>query len=179
MKYLVPIAPVRGAGRTGTIGSLPEEAPVLVRFAFDTRATPDEVLAALTDASDRRLEVWSKSLDPEKYEVREHGEGWAVLKEGSAGVKLWVLLRYEWPTPDRVTWTLLDSDHCDHGTGEIRISPRAGGGSSVAVTMRHSGGRGLRGKGVLLLQRVLGPIAFPRIWRAALDRVADGGPVAG
>ena len=145
---------------------------MLVRFGLDTRATPQQVLDALTVVGDRRLEVWSKTLDPAKYEVREHGEGWAVLKEGSAGVRLWVLLRYEWPRPDRVTWTLLESDHCDRGTGEVRITPRDGGGSRVDVTIHHSGGRGLRGRAVLLTQRLLGPLAFPRTWRSALDRLA-------
>ncbi|MGY1770090.1 hypothetical protein [Blastococcus sp. SYSU D00813] len=148
---------------------------MLVRFGLDTRAGPEQVLDALTVVGDRRLEIWSRTLDPAKYEVRDHGPGWAVLKEGSAGVRLWVLLRYEWPTPDRVTWTLLESDHCDRGTGEVRISPRDGGGSRLEVTMRHSGGRGLRGRAVLGLQRVLGPVAFPRMWKAALDRLADGG----
>ncbi|WP_369257066.1 SRPBCC family protein [Geodermatophilus amargosae] len=145
---------------------------MLVRFGLDTRATPEQVLAAFTDVSDRRLEVWSRTLDPAKYEVRERGEGWAVVREGSAGVRLWVLLRYEWPTPDRVTWTLLDSDHCDRGAGELRITPRADGGSHVDVTMRHSGGRGLRGKAVLLVQGLLAPVTLPRMWRTALDGVA-------
>ncbi len=89
-----------------------------VHFRLDTRASPEQVFAALTDMSERRLEVWSKTLDPAEYEVREQGEGWAVVREGSAGVHLWVVLRYEWAAPDRVTWTLVDSDHCDRGTGE-------------------------------------------------------------
>jgi hypothetical protein len=38
--------------------------------------------------------------------------------------------------------------------------------------MQHSGGRGLRGRAVLLTQGLLGPVAFPRVWRAALDRMA-------
>jgi hypothetical protein len=143
-----------------------------IRFGLDTRASPAQVHEAFTDVSDRRLEVWSQTLDPAKYEVRDTGEGWAVVREGSAGVRLWVLLRYEWPAPDRVTWTLLDSDHCDRGTGEIRISPREGGGSHVDVTMHHAGGRGLQGRAVLLFQGLAGPVAFPRVWRAALDRLA-------
>ena len=143
-----------------------------VHFDFDTRATPAQVREAFTDVGDRRLEVWSKTLDPARYEVREQGEGWAVVREGSAGVSLRVLLRYEWPTPDRVTWTLLDSDHCDRGTGEIRIGPRDDGGSHVDVTMHHSRGRGLRGRAVLLVQGLVAPRALPRVWRAALDRLA-------
>ncbi|GAB3196126.1 hypothetical protein GCM10027261_18110 [Geodermatophilus arenarius] len=143
-----------------------------VHFGFDTRATPAQVREAFTDVGDRRLEVWSKTLDPARYEVREQGEGWAVLREGSAGVPFWVLLRYEWPDPDRVTWTLLDSDHCDRGTGEVRITPRDDGGSHVDVTWRHSGGRGLRGRAVLLAQGLIAPVALPRVYRAALDRAA-------
>ena len=143
-----------------------------VHFRLDTRASPDQVFTALTDVSDRRLQVWSETLDPAKYEVREQGEGWAVVREGSAGVPFWVLLRYEWAAPDRVTWTLVDSDHCDRGTGEVLITPRDGGGSRVDVTIHHSGGRGLRGRAVLLTQRMVGPLAFPRTWRSALDRLA-------
>ena len=143
-----------------------------VHFRLDTRASPEQVFTAFTDMSERRLEVWSKTLDPAKYEVREQGEGWAVVREGSAGVHLWVVLRYEWAAPDRVRWTLVDSDHCDRGTGEILIAPRDGGGSRVDVTIHHSGGRGLRGRAVLLTQGVLGPLAFPRAWRSALDRLA-------
>jgi hypothetical protein len=146
---------------------------VRIHFALDTRASPPQVRAAFTDVSDRRLQVWSQTLDPAKYEVRDAGEGWAVVREGSPGVRLWVLLRYEWPTPERVTWTLLDSDHCDRGAGEVRISPRDGGGSHVDVTMHHSTGRGLRGRAVLLVQGLVGPVAFPRVWRTALDRLAD------
>jgi len=116
--------------------------------------------------------VWSRTLDPAKDEVREQGAGWAVIREGSAGVPFWVLLRYEWPAPDRVTWTLLDSDHCDRGTGDIRITPRDDGGSHVDVTMRHSAGRGLRGRAVLLTQGLVAPVALPRLWRAALDPMA-------
>ncbi|MGY1781588.1 hypothetical protein [Geodermatophilus sp. SYSU D01036] len=143
-----------------------------VRFGFDTRATPVQVREAFTDVTDRRLEVWSKTLDPAKYEVREQGEGWAVVREGSAGVPFWVLLRYEWTDPDRVTWTLLDSDHCDRGTGDIRITPRDGGGSHVDVVMHHTGGRGLRGRAVLLAQRLIAPPGLRRTWRDALDRAA-------
>jgi hypothetical protein len=145
---------------------------VRVHFGFDTRATPAQVREAFTDVGKRRLEVWSRTLDPAKYEVQDHGEGWAVVREGSAGVPFWVLLRYEWPTPDRVTWTLLDSDHCDLGTGEVRISPRDGGGSHVDVTMHHSRGRGLRGRAVLLVQGLAAPVALPRAYRDALDRLA-------
>ncbi len=146
---------------------------MLVRFHVETTATPDQVFRAFTDFSDRRLEVWSKSLDRTKYEVRERGDTWAVAREGSAGTSIWVLLRYDWE-PGVVRWSLVDSDHCGAGRGEVRISPRSGGGSRVDVLIDHSEPRGLRGTAILLLQRVLGPVLFPRMWKSALDRLDAG-----
>ncbi len=143
------------------------------RYSVDTKAAPDQVFRAFTDFSDRRLEVWAKTLDPKKYELREHGDNWAVVKEGSAGTKIWVLLRYEWQEPGTVHWSLVDSDHCDGGTGDITIVPRPGGGSTLNVVIDHQDPRGVRGRGILLMQRLVGPIAFPRLWKSALDRLAE------
>jgi hypothetical protein len=40
-----------------------------LRFDLMTRASPEQVLEAMTDFTDRRLEIWSKTLDPKIYEV--------------------------------------------------------------------------------------------------------------
>lgn len=148
---------------------------MLFRFHLETAATPAQVFDAFTDFTDRRLDVWRRTLDPAKYEVRERGTTWAVVREGSAGTRIWVLLRYDWQAPGTVRWTLLDSDHCDEGRGEVRITPRPGGGSRVDVLIDHRRPRGLRGRAILLAQRLLGPVAFARTWRSALDRVAATG----
>ncbi len=148
------------------------------RYSLETDATPEQVFRAFTDFSGRRLDVWRKTLDPKKYELREHGDTWAVVKEGSAGTKMWVLLRYEWQEPGTIHWSVLDSDHCDGGTGDITIVPRIGGGSTVNVVFDHQDPRGLRGRAILLMQRLLGPIAFPRLWKAALERLAATNPVS-
>ncbi|MGK5113090.1 SRPBCC family protein [Geodermatophilus sp. CPCC 205506] len=142
------------------------------RFSFHTRATPEQVCTAFTDVSDRRLQIWRRTLDPAKYEVREAGDHWAVLREGSRGTRIWVLLRYEWPDPGTIRWTLLDSDHCDRGRGEVVVTPGAGGGSRVDVVIDHGAPRGLRGRAILLGQRLAGPLAFPRLWRSTLDELA-------
>ena len=146
------------------------------RYSLTTTATPEQVFTAFTDFGERRLEVWRKTLDPEKYEVRERGENWAVVREGSAGVRIWVLLRYEWQPPGTIRWTLLDSDHCDAGRGEIRVTPGPDGGSRVDAEIDHRRPRGLRGRAILLTQRLVGPVAFPRMWRSALDALAGPGP---
>jgi hypothetical protein len=146
------------------------------RYSLATRATPEQVFSAFTDVSDRRLEIWRRTLDPAKYEVRDAGENWAVVREGSAGVRIWVLLRYEWQPPGTIRWTLLESDHCDGGRGEVLVSPGPDGGSRVDVMIDHERPRGLRGRVILLVQRLVGPFAFPRLWRAALDPLATPGP---
>lgn len=142
------------------------------RCSLTTKATPEQAFTAFTDFGQRRLDVWQKTLDPAKYEVRERGANWAVVREGSAGVRIWVLLRYEWQPPGTIRWTLLDSDHCEAGRGEVTISPGPDGGSRVDAEIDHRRPRGLRGRAILLTQRLIGPVVFPRMWRAALDRVA-------
>ncbi len=66
---------------------------MLFRFSVDTAATPAQVMDAFTDVSERRLVIWERTLDPAEYEVRESGDTWAVVEEGSRGTQIWVLLR--------------------------------------------------------------------------------------
>jgi hypothetical protein len=49
-----------------------------MRFDVDTKAAPEQVRRALTDFTDHRLQIWNRTLDPKKYELREQGETWAV-----------------------------------------------------------------------------------------------------
>ena len=142
------------------------------RYSLETTATPEQVFVAFTDFSPHRLEVWSRTLDPAKYEVQGQGEAWAVVREGSAGADIWVVLRYEWQEPGRICWTLVDSNHCDGGSGEVLISARGSGGSRVDVMIDHHHPRGMKGAAILLVQRLVGPVAFPRLWRSTLDQLA-------
>ena len=146
------------------------------RCSLETTATPEQVFRAFTDFSDRRLDVWKKTLDPKKYQLREHGDTWAVVKEGSAGTKIWVLLRYEWQEPGTIHWSMLDSDHCNGGTGDITIVPAPRG--------RQHGERHLRPSGPTWLERTRHladaapprPHCLPHLWKAALDRLAETTP---
>ena len=57
-----------------------------MRFDFTTRASPEQVLRALTDFTESRPETWNRTLDPKTYELRESGQTWAVAQvcQGSA-----------------------------------------------------------------------------------------------
>jgi len=147
----------------------------MFQFRLETAATPAQVFEAFTDFSDRRLETWKGSLDPKKYELRERGDQWAVCKEGSAPLNIWVVLRYEWEPPGTIRWSLVESDHCGRGTGTIDITPAEASGSIVDATIDHADPRGFRGRAILGLQGLIGPLAFPRMWKKSLDRCAERG----
>ena len=144
---------------------------MLVEYSLETAATPEVVLGAMTDFTEHRLEVWNGTLDPKKYEVRQLGDTWAVVKEGSPGKKVWVVLRYDWSRPGIITWELLNSGYAKRGTGVIRVSPGENGGSRLDVVIHHTGPKGVGGAVILLFQGLLGPIVFPRLWRKRLDRL--------
>lgn len=149
------------------------------RFSLETKATPDQSFRAFTDFTDRRTEIWRESLDPAKYEVREVGDTWAVVKEGTASPALWAVERYEWSRPTSVRWKALESNFCRPGSGvELTIAPGSDGGSRVQATW-HRSSRGVTGLVIVPLIRLIGPRTFPRDWAKVLDRFADSESTSG
>ena len=61
---------------------------------FTTRASPEQVLRALTDFTESHLETWNRTLDPKTYELRESGQTWAVAQvcQGSARTEDQILI---------------------------------------------------------------------------------------
>jgi hypothetical protein len=142
-----------------------------VRFDLETRASPEQVRRALTDFTDRRLRTWHRTLDPRTYEVRDHGEHWAVARESTAGSPAWVVTRYDWSDPDVVRWTVTESSYGGGGEGFVRVAPRDGGGSIVHAEWGVTDAR--RQKQMLFLIHH-GPMSvlISRMWASALDRYA-------
>ena len=79
-----------------------------MRFDIKTKASPEQVLRALTDFTDARLQIWSRTLDPKTYELRDSGQTWAVARESSPRSPFWVVVRYDWSDPESVRWTVLE-----------------------------------------------------------------------
>jgi Fe-S-cluster formation regulator IscX/YfhJ len=109
-----------------------------MKFDLDTRASPEQVLEAMTDFTDRRTRIW-KTLDPRVYEVRERGDTWAVAREGSPRSPYWVVVRYDWSDPRTVRWTELETNLEIPATDSLRLTPMnwvaAGCTSSGAHTL--------------------------------------------
>lgn len=142
-----------------------------MRFEVTTLASPEQVRAALTDFTDRRPQIWNRTLDPKTYEVRALGDTWGVARESTAGSPFWVVARYDWADPTVLRWTVKESSWGGSGTGSVRITPVDGGGSRVHAEWTYTGARRTRDKVMLsLIQRFPVRRMIVREWVRALDR---------
>ena len=147
-----------------------------MRFDLTTEASPEQVLRAMTDFTQRRLEIWHKTLDPKVYEVRELGDTWAVAREGSPGVPFWVVIHYDWSDPRLIRWTEVESNHGNAGAESMRIAPGDQGGSQVHVEWTTHPVRRRDNMAMFLLHHTMNR-AIARMWRKTLDRYARSNPV--
>jgi hypothetical protein len=148
-----------------------------VRFDVTTHASPEQVLRALTDFTDRRPQIWNRTLDPKTYQLRGLGDSWAVARESTPGSPFWVVARYDWSDPTVVRWTEEESSYGGHGTGSVRIAPTDDGGSRLHVEWNYTDPSRTRDKIMLfLLHR--GPMnrVISRLWANALNRYAQSDP---
>ena len=141
-----------------------------MRFDLVTQASPEQVLEAMTDFTDRRLEIW-KTLDPKIYEVRERGDTWAVAREGSPHSPYWVIVHYDWSDPQVIRWTELQTNHGDPGDGFMRIEPHDAGGSHVHVEWSTHPIRTRDKLAITLIHHTMNHV-IARMWRKELDRFA-------
>jgi Polyketide cyclase / dehydrase and lipid transport len=107
---------------------------------IDSSISAERVLAAATDFSERRPELWPNT-DREFWQLHERGPNWAEATEGSPGV--WARERYEW-SENRVVGTTQDSNvFRPGGTWKLTAEPRDGHGSHIRIVLdRHFKGKG-------------------------------------
>ena len=144
-----------------------------MRFDFPTRASPEQVLRALTDFTESRLETWNRTLDPKTYELGEIGQAWAVARESSPRSPFWVVVRYDWSDAEMVRWTVLDSSYGGGGEGLVQIARGVDGGSQVHAEWTYTGARLMQRPLLFLINHGMGRF-ISRMWASALDRYADG-----
>lgn len=131
----------------------------------------------MTDFTDRRPQIWSRTLDPKTYEVRGVGDTWAVARESTPGSPYWVVARYDWTDPEVIRWTVEESSYGGHGTGSVRIVPTGDGGSRLRVEWSYTDISRTRDKVMLfLIQRFPMSRLISRMWTTALDRYALSAP---
>jgi hypothetical protein len=113
-----------------------------VRLQMETRTSlsPAQVVAALTDFSERRPQMWT-GISPEHYKVYSVIESSADVREGTkrGGLDVWAREAYDWSTPNTVTWTVQESNFCTPGSYvRAEISPLEAGGSLIKSTWERT-----------------------------------------
>ena len=147
-----------------------------LRCHFQTTASPEQVIDAYTDFTDRRLQTWRDTLKPDDYALLERGRSWAVVREGS--LRMGVVLRYEWSEPFVVRWSIVESSFCDRGDGLLTVRAAPGGSSYVEILIHEHGPKGAAGHVILGLKSLLGPRVLRRSTKRTLDRLSVEGSSA-
>lgn len=136
-----------------------------VRVSEHSAFSPEEVLAAARDFSEKRAEMWP-DVHVEFLQVHQIGEDYAEVTEGNPWPigHVWERLRYDWSEPHALRGTVIDSNLFKPGsTWELWALPEVGGSRVEIRAVRH-----LRGRGWLLA-----PFFLPFIPGSAVQTVRD------
>ena len=105
-----------------------------VTYSVETDLDPKVVWAALTEFGPKRAELWP-DLSPASFQVLERGETWARVREGTAGLGIWSIERYEW-NERVITATVEEANAAQSGgTWRMEVRPRPAGGSVLTIEM--------------------------------------------
>jgi Polyketide cyclase / dehydrase and lipid transport len=105
-------------------------------YGADSALTPEQVIDAVKDFSERRRELWP-IID--SYEVNEVTKDFADVTEGTdaLGKNFWARERYEWPEPGLVRTDTTDSNVFAPGSSwQLRATAREGGSRVEVVNDR-------------------------------------------
>ena len=123
-----------------------------------TTATPEQLVAALTDFGPGRSKLFGRSAD-DYLKVHDEGPGHADVTEGSGGI--WERLDYDWSDPNRVVMKTTDSNAWGGDSGHTYTFTRQPDGTTEVDVVVVRDGKNLKGRalGVVLAifgKRVLG-----------------------
>lgn len=138
-----------------------------------TTVPAQTIIGALTDFSDRRVELWP-NIDRKYYKVHEVGRTSAEVTEGSRGV--WERTRYDWSEPGTVRIEVQDSNAFRPGSWWVyNVESRPEGGSQVHLEFDR---RPRNARGLLLgaLLSVAGKRIFGSFLDETLRRLEARGP---
>lgn len=122
-------------------------------FTETTTATPEQLLAGLTDFGPGRQEIFGNSADS-YLKVHEQGPTSADVTEGSRGI--WERLKYDWSDPRHVVMTTIDSNTWGGHSGHTyTFTPQPDGTTQVKVDVVREG-KNFKGRAVGLLVGTVG-----------------------
>jgi hypothetical protein len=146
-----------------------------IEFDIKTAVPPDRFIAALTDFSPARAQLWP-NIDAEHLTVHEVGTHWADVTEGSSlAGGVWERNRYDWSSPGTVRVETIESNTWRPGSSWLyRVEPTDSGstihvnvdrrpaslrGRVIAVLLLFAGRRALRGATEQVLRKLDPPSA--------------------
>jgi hypothetical protein len=131
-----------------------------IHFTKNTSATPEQVVAAVTDFGPGRANLFGNSTD-DYLQVHHEGATEADVTEGSRGV--WERLHYDWSQPNRIVMTTTDSNVWGGHSGHTyRLDRQPEGTTQIDVVVVREG-KNLKGH---LLAAVLGTVGKGSLERA-------------
>ena len=144
-----------------------------VQFDINTTLAPEAVVKLLTDFSPQRPERWP-GLDPKLYEVYSVTDTSAEVREGGPSTT-WAKERYDWSTPGKVRWEVLESSFCKPGSFvQANINANPSGGSAIHFEWERKASNPM-GAIITTLVRVTGGAPVKASFEKGL-RKAEGTP---
>jgi hypothetical protein len=114
-----------------------------LHFHENTTATPEQIVAGVTDFGPGRSELFQNSADG-YLKVHSQGATEADVTEGSTGI--WERLHYDWSDPGKIVMTTTDSNTWGGASGHTYTFTRKPDGTTDvdAVVVRE--GKNLKGR---------------------------------
>src|ERR1041385_8588993 len=131
----------------------------------ETRLTPEQYIAGLTDFGPGRSRVFGNSAD-DYLKVHHRGSYEADVTEGSGGI--WERLHYDWSDPNHVVLQTTDSNFWGGASGHTyNFTRRPNGTTDIDVTVVRDG-KNLKG---WLLGLVVGTVGKGVLEKAFVNSV--------
>jgi Polyketide cyclase / dehydrase and lipid transport len=136
------------------------EPVVTIHVVRTATVPPERVLAALTDFSDRRFEIFG-NLDRDRFKIHQVGAASAEVTEGASLLGgIWERIRYDWSQPGVVRLQSLESNAFTPDSSWLyQLEPDGAGGTRVDLEVRRVP-HGVKGRLLVALLRVLGARAL-------------------
>ena len=141
-----------------------------IEFDVTTGVPPERFVAALTDFSPARADLWP-NIDTQHLKVHDTGPDWADVTEGSSlAGGVWERNRYDWSTAGTVRVETIESNTWRPGSFWLyRVEP-AGTGSHIRVSVDRRPAT-LRGRLVAVLLVLAGRPALRRATEQVLRKL--------
>ncbi|UYP17356.1 hypothetical protein OED52_11615 [Rhodococcus sp. Z13] len=143
-----------------------------------TTATPEQIVAGLTDFGPGRQEIFGNSA-ADYLEVHHRGPHDADVTEGSNHI--WERLHYDWSEPRRVRMTTTDSNLWGGSSGHVYTMTQQPSGTTDVDVVVVRDGKNLRGRIVAAALGLAGSRFFGRQLERSVAAIEarNGGPGGG